>query len=100
LSREPGWFAHKLADATGIEPVFFGKPFPDIFEMSRTRFERPTPPERVLMVGDTLHTDILGGHQAGFATALVTGYGSLTNLDVTNAIRRSAIVPDFIIDRI
>ena len=100
LSREPGWFAHKLADATGIEPVFFGKPFPDIFEMARTRFERPTPPERVLMVGDTLHTDILGGHQAGFATALVTGYGSLTNLDVINAIRRSAIVPDFIVDRI
>jgi hypothetical protein len=27
------------------------------------------------MVGDTLHTDILGGNAAGFRTALIAGYG-------------------------
>jgi len=38
-----------------------------------------------VMVGDTLHTDILARAQA-FATALVTGYGSLTGLDVAVSI--------------
>ena len=100
LSKEPGWFAHRLADAVGIEPVFLGEPFPDIFDLALARFHRPPEAGRVLMVGDTLHTDILGGNHAGFATALVTAHGSLKGLDVPGAIRRSAIVPDFIVDRI
>lgn len=100
LSKEPGWFAHRLADVVGIEPVFLGKPFPDIFDLALARLEHPSAAGRVLMVGDTLHTDILGGNQAGFATALVTAHGSLKGLDVSDAIRRSAIVPDFIVDKI
>ncbi len=100
LSLEPGWFAHRLADATGIAPVFLGKPFPDIFNLAMTRFATPIHPKRVLMVGDTLHTDILGGRQAGFATALVTAHGSLTRLDVDDAIARSQIAPDFIVTQI
>lgn len=100
LSQEPGWFAHRLADATGIEPIFLGKPFPDIFDLALSRFQHPPAAGRVLMVGDTLHTDILGGNQAGFATVLVTAHGSLAGLDVTDAIRRSAIVPDFVVDQI
>jgi glycerol 3-phosphatase-2 len=75
LSREPGHYAHRLANATGIEPVFFGKPFPAIFDMARERIRPGVPDERVLMVGDTLHTDILGGKAAGFRTALIAGYG-------------------------
>ncbi len=100
LSKEPGWFAHQLADAVGIEPVFLGKPFPDIFDLALARFAQPAAAGRVLMVGDTLHTDILGGNHAGFATALVTAHGSLAGLNVSAAIRRSAIAPDFIVDRI
>lgn len=100
LSREPGWFAHKLADAANITPVFLGKPFPDIFDLALSRFDHPPAPNRVLMVGDTLHTDILGGLQAGFATALVTAHGSLASLDVKNAIRRSGIHPDFVVESI
>src|SRR5690554_2595626 len=37
LSKEPGWFAHQLADRIGIEPVFLGKPFPDIFDLALAR---------------------------------------------------------------
>ena len=55
---------------------------------------------RVLMVGDTLHTDILGGAQAGFATALVTGHGSLLGLEVAAAIQGSGIAPDHIVTEI
>jgi len=99
LSREPGHYAHRLANATGIEPVFFGKPFPAIFDMVRERIRPGVPDERVVMVGDTLHTDILGGNAAGFRTALISGYGFFDGEDPADAIARSQIVPDFILDR-
>lgn len=100
LSLEPGWFAHRLADVTGVPPVFLGKPFPEIFDLAMTRFGGDVPPHRVMMVGDTLHTDILGGQQAGFGTALVTAHGSLAGLDVKDAIETSRIVPDYIVAQI
>lgn len=100
LSKEPGWFAHRLADRVCVEPVFLGKPFADIFDLALARFNNPPAAGRVLMVGDTLHTDTLGGNQAAFATALVTAHGSLKGLDVCDAIRRSAITPDFIVYQI
>ncbi|WP_299650262.1 HAD-IIA family hydrolase [uncultured Jannaschia sp.] len=99
LSREPGHFAHRLADSTGIVPEFFGKPFPAIYDLALGRMSpRPEPP-RVLMVGDTLHTDILGGRGMGFATALVTDYGALAGTDVDAAIAISGIRPDFVVRR-
>lgn len=99
LSREPGHFAHGLADRTGIVPEFCGKPFPAIFELAMARLPAPVPPERVLMVGDTLHTDILGGQAKGFATALVSGYGALAGADAEAAIRDSGIRPDLVMER-
>lgn len=99
LSLEPGHYAHRLASASGIEPVFYGKPFPAIFDMARGRIRPGTPDHRVVMVGDTLHTDILGGNAAGFRTALIQGYGFFDGGDPDNAIKTSGIVPDFILDR-
>ena len=99
LSREPGHYAHRLASATGVEPVFYGKPFPAIFDLARGRIRPGTPDHRVVMVGDTLHTDILGGSAAGFKTALIQGYGFFDGADPSDAIATSGIVPDFILDR-
>lgn len=99
LSREPGHYAHRLADATGIAPVFYGKPFPAIFDLARERIRPGTPDHRVVMVGDTLHTDILGGASSGFRTALISGYGFFDGADPAEAIERSGIAPDFILDR-
>lgn len=99
LSREPGHYAHRLADATGIAPVFYGKPFPAIFDIARARIRKGVPDHRVVMVGDTLHTDILGGSAAGFRTALIRGYGFFDGADPAEAIAASGIVPDFILDR-
>lgn len=100
LTREPGWFAHRLSDATGVTPRFLGKPFPEIFDLAVQRRAPGIDPGRVLMVGDTLHTDILGGAQAGFATALVIGHGALVGLDITKSIAVAAIAPDFVVDHI
>ncbi len=100
LTLEPGHYAHRLAGLPGVAPAFFGKPFPEVFDLALSRLSPRPAPERVLMVGDTLHTDILGGRRCGFATALVTDHGALAGQDVDVAIAASGIVPDFVIGRI
>ena len=52
FSVEPGHFAHRLADHTGISPEFYGKPFPNIFELAFKRLGA-VDRSRVLMVGDS-----------------------------------------------
>ncbi|WP_102225988.1 TIGR01459 family HAD-type hydrolase [Acidimangrovimonas sediminis] len=96
LSREPGFYAHRLADTAGAAPGFYGKPFANIFARALARVPAEVPRHRILMVGDTLQTDILGGRAAGISTALVTGHGSLAGADVDSAIAKSGIVPDVI----
>ena len=97
LSREPGFFAHDIADKTGITPDFYGKPFADVFEQALCAAGLgDIPKSRIAMVGDTLHTDILGGAAAGLKTVLVTDHGILKGQNVSDMIRISGILPDFI----
>ncbi len=49
------------------------------------------------MVGDTLHTDVLGGAAAGCRSVLVTDHGLFAGRDTAPFIAASGIVPDFII---
>ena len=100
-SREPGSVAHAIHDETGHEPVFHGKPYDNIFARVRARLaaDGEINPQRTLMVGDTLHTDILGGQVAGLQTALVTQTGVLAGMDVERAIEASGIAPDWILER-
>lgn len=98
FTREPGHYAHRLADRTGIRPRFFGKPFPEVFAIALGR-AGPAEPRRAVMVGDSLHTDILGAQAAGIASALVTGYGFLAGTDAAEAIGTTGIRPDFVLER-
>lgn len=97
FSREPGLFAHALADAGLAEPTFYGKPFGNAFDEAARVLPAGLDPKRIAMVGDTLHTDILGGAAAGWRTVLVTGLGLVRDLDVDDCIGRSGIRPDFIV---
>ena len=99
FSTEPGHFAHRLADVTGIAPEFFGKPFGNIFDLAFARLDPIPDKSRILMVGDSLHTDILGAQVAGVRSALVAGYGFFASGDPLPAIERAGIRPDYIIDR-
>ena len=96
LSLEPGHYAHDLADRGLAEPVHYGKPFPLAFAMAMERLEG-VPPHRVAMVGDTLHTDILGGRAAGMGTVLVADHGLFRGRTVEPFIERSGIRPDWVV---
>lgn len=94
LSLEPGYFAHDLQDKLGIVPKFFGKPFPEVFAATQVRLDLPA--DRIVMVGDTLHTDILGAQAQGWRTALVTGHGMYANMDPAPLMDQSGLFPDWI----
>lgn len=98
FSVEPGHYAHRLADATGITLEFFGKPFGNIFDLAFARLGAVAR-DRTVMVGDSLHTDILGGQAAGVKTALITDYGFFAGSDVDAPIASSGIRPNYILDR-
>lgn len=99
LSLEPGYYAHRLADRTGIAPRFFGKPFRNIYDLAFGQIAQLPERPRILMVGDSLHTDVLGAKEAGIASALITGYGFFAGEDPKAACDRSGIVPDFLLAR-
>lgn len=58
-----------IVTATGIEPIYSGKPAPYLLELARERLG--TAKEETLVVGDRLETDIAGGQAAGMPVALV-----------------------------
>ena len=62
------WIA-VIVTATGVEPVYAGKPAPYLLELASERLG--TTKEQTLVVGDRLETDIAGGQGAGMPTALV-----------------------------
>ena len=98
LTLEPGLFGHDLLDSVPVEAHWFGKPFHGAFAegIARTGLA----PDRLAMVGDTLHTDVLGGAAAGCRTVLVTDHGLFAGRDTGPFIAASGIVPDFIIGSI
>lgn len=96
LTAEPGLFAHDLIDALGLQTQWFGKPFPDAYVEAKARLPG-IPTQRIAMVGDTLHTDVLGGAAAGMGTILITDHGLFRGHDVAPYIAASGIRPDVII---
>ena len=99
LSLEPGYYGHKLGSELKIQTKFFGKPFTNIYDLAFSRLP-DIDPSRVVMVGDTLHTDVLGGAAYGIKTVLVTDHGLFSGYDYKKFIEQTQIVPDFIIPTI
>lgn len=102
LSLEPGWYAHLLADelqkealTSPVEPIFFGKPFTNAFDAVTRRFP-DYEPSRIAMVGDSPHTDILGGAAAGWRTVLIQQHGLCKFHDLETVFEQSGIRPDFV----
>ena len=100
---EPGYWASAAAYKTqNFDRIkWFGKPHAPVFDLALKRLEANTGrsnwnSDRIAMVGDSLHTDILGGQAAGFKTVLITGHGLFRDGDVSAAMKTTGIYPDFI----
>lgn len=94
LNAEPGYYAHRIADETGIAPILCGKPEGGIYRKALERLPGIRP-ERVLCVGDTLHTDILGARAAGCRAMLVED-GFCAGRDALALAAECGIWPDFV----
>ena len=102
FSIEPAYYVLHLIK-NGIHlPFWLGKPFPTIFELAINRINelsgRHIPLSRIGMVGDTLHTDILGANSYGLKSILMTKYGLFKNTNLGNIIKKTKISPDYIVE--
>ncbi len=78
-----------------LEPHYLGKPFTPIFQRAHHTLEQRAqtalPRDRVLMVGDSIASDIEGGRNFGCRTALL-----LTGITTVEAAAQSPVTPDLL----
>ena len=81
--------------------IRFGKPDSQMFMYAYDELNKTASYDKsdILMVGDTLHTDILGGNKFGLKTLLVLS-GNTRAQTVENKINSTGIIPDYIADSI
>ena len=92
-----GGIAALVENVLGRGFIHYGKPDSQMFMYGYERLKKVGRYRRkdILMVGDTLHTDILGGNKFGISTALVlTGNTSAEEADTL--IRATGVIPDYI----
>lgn len=97
-----GGLAGLLEQAVGRKFMRFGKPDPMIFSKAfhLALEENPSLTKRdVLMVGDTLWTDIAGGNKYGVDTALVLS-GTTLAKDHQAMIQATGVVPNYVCESI
>lgn len=99
FSLEPGYFGHLLADRGLSDIRFFGKPFPTVYEMIEASLPGIAP-DRIVMCGDTLHTDILGAAARGWQTVLVENDGLFSGEDTSAYFRQANLFPTWRLSRI
>lgn len=94
----------------GGKTVIYGKPDPKIFDRALRGFENVSK-EQILMVGDTLQTDILGANLAGIKSCLVVEGGvteytilqqgkDVNDKTVMSLIETQQIYPDFVCPKV
>jgi len=100
FSAEPGyWIAKAMQAVPELRPRWFGKPHAPAFQLAMDQVSRlagrQLPAHRIAMVGDSPHTDILGGSAYGLGTILVTAYGLLRDHDADHICSQTGIYPDW-----
>ena len=87
-----GSVCQMLTNATGREPIFIGKPQPEmaLLAMEQTGFS----PRETCLIGDRVYTDIACGVNAGIDTIFVlSGEGTMADID-TYRIHPTWVYPD------
>ncbi|GAB4418494.1 MAG: hypothetical protein OHK0039_29980 [Bacteroidia bacterium] len=92
-----GGIADMMEDITGKRFIRFGKPDAQMFNfaLEHVRKEHDLQRSDILMVGDTLQTDILGGNKFGLDTALVLTGNTLPD-QASFLIKSTGIIPDYV----
>jgi HAD superfamily hydrolase (TIGR01450 family) len=92
-----GGIAQLVESILNREFIHFGKPDSQMFMFAYNKIleEGSFRKHQILMVGDTLHTDILGGNKFGLDTALVLT-GNTIESSVEAMVAATGIIPDFI----
>ena len=102
FSIEPAYFTFRLINDGVNLPIWFGKPFSTIFEIAFEKISnntgKPIDLSRIGMVGDSLHTDILGANSVGIKSILMTKFGLLKEVNVPSLIKKTNIIPDYIVE--
>ena len=97
---EPGFWGMKAQYETGAPLQMAGKPYQPAYEIAFAALEqkmgRPLEKQKVAMVGDSLHTDILGAKSFGLKAILLSHYGLLAGRDIAQEAEKAAIYPDLI----
>jgi len=82
-----------------IEPIWLGKPYPPIFARNHRVLEstagRRLDPGRVLMLGDSLTSDVCGSRGFGYRSALV-----MTGVTRHDMLAASPVLPDLVFERL
>lgn len=99
FSIEPGHYGHQIADQFPDYVHFFGKPFPEVYDLIEASLPS-LPTDRIAMCGDTLHTDILGAAARGWRTVLVTKDGLFAGYDTQPFSKQSRLFANWRLDRI
>ena len=96
-----GSIAELLEKVVGKTFIHFGKPDAQMFNFAYQHITRHNNyhKEEVLMVGDTLHTDIIGGNKFGIDTVLVLSGNTIPD-QAEFFIKTTGIVPDYICESI
>lgn len=92
-----GGIATMIESIVGKRFLRFGKPDSQIFNFAfeHVRGFKPVTKSEILMIGDTLHTDIIGANKFGLDTMLVLTGNTLPD-DAETRIRATGIIPDYI----
>jgi HAD superfamily hydrolase (TIGR01459 family) len=88
-------------EAMGGSVIQAGKPYAPIYsralaEAARSFGMKPVDRQRVLAIGDAMHTDIKGGHAMGFATLFVTSGIHRAQLSAETPERAAAALHQFL----
>ena len=92
-----------------VDVRWYGKPYGPAFNLALARMQirldnlsnrpldHPFDAGRIAMVGDSLHTDILGGAAAGMTTVLITDHGLFRGQDALPFCISCGLLPDWIV---
>lgn len=63
----------RLYESMGGEVVYYGKPYPAVFERAVAELRAKAPAKRPLVIGDGIETDILGARRMGLDALFIGG---------------------------